>query len=237
MFTWNVFIQIETVALKAVGLPEEGTLRIGGRRERLRTIPSMPNGTLFEDDQVQTGVPGTRVCNPKKDCSIRSNGKHQRSMVGAYAFAHPLLLSLHMMHALTIVVAKKSSRFPSRLSLCALRLSLHPGPIQAADRVLGTGQRLPRSGCLGVQVFNDHFGLLGHKVRPGLFPHRPHQIKLLTVLILAFFLVSTMPGRGGAAGRNGASEMLCGSCPDGAGFTGGRQEPSNSPPPPLPPSR
>ena len=42
MFTWNVFIQIETVALKAVGLPEEGTLRIGGRRERLRTIPSLP---------------------------------------------------------------------------------------------------------------------------------------------------------------------------------------------------
>ena len=33
--TWNVFIQIETVALKAVGLPEEGTLRIGGKRVRL----------------------------------------------------------------------------------------------------------------------------------------------------------------------------------------------------------
>ena len=40
--TWNVFIQIETVALKAVGLPEEGTLRIGGKRVRLRTIPSLP---------------------------------------------------------------------------------------------------------------------------------------------------------------------------------------------------
>ena len=42
VFTWNVFIQIENVALKAVGLPEEGTIRIGGRRERLRTIPSPP---------------------------------------------------------------------------------------------------------------------------------------------------------------------------------------------------
>ena len=41
---WSVFIQIETVALKAVGLPEEGTFRIGGKRVRLRTIPSHMHG-------------------------------------------------------------------------------------------------------------------------------------------------------------------------------------------------
>ena len=39
---WSVFIQIETVALKAVGLPEEGTFRIGGKRVHSGSTANIP---------------------------------------------------------------------------------------------------------------------------------------------------------------------------------------------------
>ena len=41
-----------TVALKAVGLPEEGTLRIGGRRERLRR-PACPFGMILARQRLR----------------------------------------------------------------------------------------------------------------------------------------------------------------------------------------
>ena len=80
-FVWNVFIQIEAVALKAVGLPEEGTLRIGGRRVRLRPFPpchpKMRTIKYGPESQAQGRI------SPQKACSIRSNGKTPRREVVA----------------------------------------------------------------------------------------------------------------------------------------------------------